>query len=60
MRRAYAIRPYGILGKYSLGGHFQTQILVYPVGEWSRTPYPINPGSNRRITFEPTFLQYRF
>ncbi len=22
MRRAYAIRPYGIVGKYSLGSHF--------------------------------------
>ncbi len=30
MRRAYAIRPYGIVVKNSLGGHFQTQILVYP------------------------------
>src|SRR5690606_12089939 len=22
--------------------------------------HPINPGSNQQITFEPTFLQYRF
>ena len=29
MRRAYAIRPYGIVAKNSLGGHFQTQILVH-------------------------------
>src|SRR5690606_27775560 len=31
MRRAYAIRPYGIVAKYSLGGHFQTQIFVHPL-----------------------------
>src|SRR5690606_17130979 len=31
MRRAYAIRPYGIVANNSLGGHFQTQILVHPL-----------------------------
>ncbi len=31
MRRAYAIRPYRIVTKYSLGSYFQTQILAHPL-----------------------------
>ncbi len=31
MKRANAIRPYGIVDKYSLGSHIHTMILVHPL-----------------------------
>ena len=55
MRRAYAIRPYRIVAKYGLGGHFHAMILVQPL-----IPYPdLGPSGGwaasrlRSITVEP-------